>query len=566
MKKNLFNYLMIMIFMLFMAMPYVKAAPETIIVTGTDGPNGDTTYNVSHTEGETLRALYKTTGDDPVFCLKHSVTFAAGDFTKATSGEYYNVVENNKAALSYICAHGLGSGDTTYSEGDNNKDYIITNVAMWYFVDPTTWSATTIRNGINDGTYKYENVYTTASQKTADLIIAASNATGLSSAGIVGGGTSNAAAVTITPASSNMKLDADGLYYVSNPITFTNVEDDDNNLSVTVTGGAFLTTDKNATDGSATLTINKNATFYVKIAVSKVNKTSTSITVTATASVTNTGATTSYWVPVAYTNGSYQPIVYCDREAGTPTSSTDTKNATATFGINVKKITVTKTDMTGTKELAGARLVITKDGSSTFKETCTSSGDATKPCEFELGPGTYTLTEEIAPNGYIASSESTKFTINDDGTVTQDTYVMKNAPIIVKILKTNSTGKVGLVGAKLQILDKDGKLVTDLDGNKLEWNSEASEKSIHLGEGTYTLVEVEAPEGYELSDKELKFEVTKAGKVIVDKKEVKDNIIVFKNTPIPEQVPTGSRFIYVIFVGLITISGVTYFLFKKNII
>ena len=145
--------------------------------------------------------------------------------------------------------------------------------------------------------------------------------------------------------------------------------------------------------------------------------------------------------------------------------------------------------------------------------------------------------------------------------------VLTNNPTKLYIFKTTASEKVALAGAKLKITSDDDKnMVKDLDGKDLTFVSTSKKISFHLKAGKYTLTEIEAPDGYELSDKEIKFEVTSDGKILVDSKNISDKTIIFKNTPEPEQVKTGSSFIYVLFIGLLSIGGVTYFLFKKNII
>ena len=81
------------------------------------------------------------------------------------------------------------------------------------------------------------------------------------------------------------------------------------------------------------------------------------------------------------------------------------------------------TDITNKKELPGATLVV-KDyetGKEIKKWVSTN-----EPTFIELEPGIYTLTETIAPDGYILSSETITFTVKDDGTI--DTVVMYNTP------------------------------------------------------------------------------------------------------------------------------------------
>lgn len=137
----------------------------------------------------------------------------------------------------------------------------------------------------------------------------------------------------------------------------------------------------------------------------------------------------------------------------------------------------------------------------------------------------------------------------------------------VNISKRSITGSDEVPGAKLKITlkdDKDGKVVKDLDGKSLEWISGEKPVRFNLGKGTYVLTETIAPKGYELSDTKIEFTITEEGKILIDGKEVKDNLIVFKNTPEAEQVGTGSKFIYIAILGMLAIGVVTYFGLRKK--
>ena len=100
----------------------------------------------------------------------------------------------------------------------------------------------------------------------------------------------------------------------------------------------------------------------------------------------------------------------------------------------------------------------------------------------------------------------------------------------------------------------------------MEWVSGTKMKSFHLKAGEYILEEVKAPNGYELSDLRIEFKVLEDGTVSVNKEIVKDNTIVFTNTPEPKQTQTGSFMLYIIFIGILSVGGVTYYVTKKNII
>ena len=86
-------------------------------------------------------------------------------------------------------------------------------------------------------------------------------------------------------------------------------------------------------------------------------------------------------------------------------------------------VSISKQDATTGKELPGATLVV-KDYDGKQIETWVST-DTPHLIE-NLKAGIYTLTETIAPNGYILSTETVTFTVKDDGSVTK--VVMYNSP------------------------------------------------------------------------------------------------------------------------------------------
>ena len=86
-------------------------------------------------------------------------------------------------------------------------------------------------------------------------------------------------------------------------------------------------------------------------------------------------------------------------------------------------VSISKQDATTGKELPGATLVV-KDYDGKQIDTWVST-DTPHLIE-NLKAGIYTLTETIAPNGYILSTETVTFTVKDDGSVTK--VVMYNSP------------------------------------------------------------------------------------------------------------------------------------------
>ena len=165
---------------------------------------------------------------------------------------------------------------------------------------------------------------------------------------------------------------------------------------------------------------------------------------------------------------------------------------------------ISKQDITGQKELSGAKLEV-KDLSGNVIDSWTTDGTAHKIIgKLEAGKS-YTLTEVTAPNGYYVA-ETITFEVNADGTVTK--VVMKDKPTEVEVSKKSVTGSDELVGAKLK--------VTDLSGNVIDsWTStdEAHKITGKLNAGeSYKLTEVTAPSGYYVAET-ITFEVKADGTV-----------------------------------------------------
>ena len=126
-----------------------------------------------------------------------------------------------------------------------------------------------------------------------------------------------------------------------------------------------------------------------------------------------------------------------------------------------------------------------------------------------LKPGEYTLTEKIAPEGYILSQETIKFEVKKDGTTTNVTMYNTSNPkvTITKISKQDITTKKELSGATLVIKDKNDKIID-------EWVSTDTPHYIEgLKPGKYTLTETMAPEGYALTSESVEFTVKDDGTV-----------------------------------------------------
>ena len=165
-----------------------------------------------------------------------------------------------------------------------------------------------------------------------------------------------------------------------------------------------------------------------------------------------------------------------------------------TFDNQPTVVEFTKSSLTTGKELPGCKLkVVDADGN--IVDEWTSGKEAHVIRELTVGKE-YTLVETKPADGYV-TAESVKFTIKDTADVQK--VEMKDDVTKVKISKQDIAGKE-LPGAKLTILDQDGKVVES-------WTSTEKAHYIEmLPIGKYTLREETAPDGY-LVAKDVEFEV-----------------------------------------------------------
>lgn len=157
-------------------------------------------------------------------------------------------------------------------------------------------------------------------------------------------------------------------------------------------------------------------------------------------------------------------------------------------------VEISKTDITGEKELVGAKLTVT-DENNEIIDSWVSSEKSHKIEGLQVGKE-YTLTEEIAPDTFVKAT-SIKFTVENTADIQKVVMIDKQ----VTISKEDIGGKE-VEGAELKVVDKDGNVV----------DSWTSSKEVHkikgLVEGeSYTLYEDYAPDTFVISNK-IDFTVT----------------------------------------------------------
>ena len=162
-------------------------------------------------------------------------------------------------------------------------------------------------------------------------------------------------------------------------------------------------------------------------------------------------------------------------------------------------VSLSKTDIATGEELPGATLQVIDSDGNVVEEWVSSD----EPHEIVLDEGSYTLHEEIAPEGYLVAND-VEFEVVS-GQVAQK-VTMEDDYTKVDFEKIDAgTGDL-LPGASMQLLDESGNVVA-------EWVSGDEPHRIEkLEPGSYTLHEASAPEGYDLAA-DIEFESGSVGEV-----------------------------------------------------
>lgn len=503
--------LVMLLSFIFVGSVFAETAPDSFVVSASDLHELD--INSYLDSDSSIHFAYKeNTSGKVIYC---------GDFSRGmlSSGSevYTKTREYESDAISYVLANGYPNKSIT---GDNDKDYFITSVAVWYFVD-TSYSLFTHMD-FTAGTYRGNS--NTAVKEAGKLISAAQSYK------------SATPKITVKATDKNLTKSSDGKYYVSSNLG-VNKTGIVGNYTVTLTNaptGAIVTD----TSGKSKNVFTTSENFLVKVPVGSINSLSTNFGVSLSA--------------VGTSNKVYE---YTSPE---PTHQNlfvlypDTKNVTASDTLKItltNEVSISKRDATTGEELPGAHLVLKDSTGKVVKEWNSTS---TPHKISNLAPGAYTLTETIAPEGYLKSTKSVTFEVKSDGTVVSK-VVMENEPNGIPISKVDATTGKELPGAHLVLKNSSGKVIT-------EWDSTSTPHVVSkLAPGKYTLTETIAPKGYQKSTNSITFEVKSDGTVA--------SRVVMENEPKIENPKTGTAaFIISLIVGFVAIGYSTYYFvgLRKN--
>ena len=493
MKNKLFKKFLVLIMILCETIISVNAAKKpsdfpysvNIYVTG-----GTTlVYNTSYpgTDRYKINANVKQTGDGVyVYCIEADKNTIPDDTPMSFDAE----IED--AGLAYIVANGFPYKKFGF---DDETAYGITQTAIWlyyqieYGVKCPKLANIVDSNGRRIDDYNGGSNPEHSSRKKIDKVWELYNAA--KKAKKAGDVTPK---ITTTVANKTLTLSAGTLLSEEVTVNLKNAT----TYKVTADNNAIIV-DSN---GNKKTSFKSGEKFRVKL--ENAGNTATTVNVT----ITTEGTTNKVYSYKSRQNSTLQKVVY---GAVAPEIITITSKLKFTYEPKINEVEFSKIDATTNKELPGAHLEV-RDANGNLIEAWVSTNETHF---IKLQPGKYKLTETIAPDGYVLSTETIEFEVKADGTTSK--VVMKNTPKdkSVEFSKIDATTNKELPGAHLEVRDANGNLIE-------AWVSTNETHFIKLQPGKYKLTETIAPDGYVLSTETIEFEVKVDGTT---------SKVVMKNTP-----------------------------------
>ncbi len=396
------------------------------------------------------------------------------------------------AGLAYILSNGYPRVNIT---GDSDKDYYITQAAIWWYLDETTGS----HNLPDSFKYTGSDPYNLRHYVSA----------------LVEGGKKQTSyakpAISLVNNNSTLNLTSDKKYYESNNISVKTLYTT-GNYTISLNNAPSGTTVVNATTGKVQTSFDPSESFKIRVPVNNVDIGNLNITVKVTATGT---------INKAYmykSNDSTKQDVMGSVLYPETTTVTDQTNLT----LSTSKVTITKIDDKTEQPLAGATFEV-KDSSGKVVATWTST--TSSHVINNLPNGTYTLEETKAPDGYVLNDQVVEFTITDTNRNISIRFKNKEVERNATIIKIDSVTKNPVAGATLVVKDSSGKVIEEFV------TTTEPHKLTGLEDGTYTVEETKAPTGYEKTAKIYEFTVDKDHRdvtVTIENKAIEKLVTVFK--------------------------------------
>lgn len=419
--------------------------------------------------------------------------------TASNVTQYFQYGMNS--GMAYILENGYPHKKFT---GNKNKDIYITQAAVWWYLDDTTGTSYLSKSFKSSGSDKY------GLRKHIKKLV--SGAKSAKSKGYA------KPTLNAKVSSSTMTLSSDKKYYVSKSIN-ANAKNITGKYKVSVSSAPSGTIITN-TSGSKTNTFKSNEKFLIKIPASKIDEGKTA---TAKVKITASGTINKAY-KYAPKDNKIQPVVVLQKETK---SVSDTISVKATKPKAPKRVptppttptppsevpeepeksvvNIIKLDKTTNTAVEGATLVVRDaNGNEVARFTTT-----TDPYEIEnLANGVYTVEEIEAPEGYELNTEKVSFTVSDSSRQVEVKFYNQAKDSVVSIIKLDKNTNNPIAGATL--------VVKDANGNEIKkFKSSINGYTITgLSNGVYTVEEIEAPEGYELSEEKETFTLDNTTKTV----------------------------------------------------
>lgn len=442
----------------------VNAASETITL-------GDAPKTNQYIAGVSF--FYKRTTDGrELFCLDlHRNT------AKNTTARLVRNSSKINGGLVHILKNGYPNKSIT---GDKDKDYYITQTAVWWYLDKTTGSANLGEQFKKTGAdpydmRKYVKQLVNAGYKHRNDPI----------------GYSDAQLEISANKGSDMTYKDN--YYVSSPIkatTLKNVSSYKVTLNGAPTGTKIVRSDGTEFTYKNEFTVKGKTAFRVKVpakTMKATSKTKLSFKVVAKADG-----------DIQYMAYEYQPEDSSMQNVALLEQKQKKASSRLTLEVDSSKVTIVKVDANTKKPIAGAKLVLKDSAGNVITSwTSTTNGHVIR----NLTSGKYTVEETAAPTGYILNENKTTFQLTEASK--NVTVQIQNAPkkVVVNITKVDQETEAPLAGAVLVVKDSTGTEVERFT------TTEDSHVLTDLKNGTYTVEEESAPEGYIKSDEKISFTI-----------------------------------------------------------
>ena len=464
--KKVHKYTKIVIALMLMAITFAASIRNVNAVSDTIQLGTATQVQNAYIGGVTFS--YKvTTSGEYLYCLNiHQKTATNVSATRVVNSSYIN------GGIVHILKNGYPYKSIT---GDKDKDYYITQTAVWWYLDKTTGSTNLGERFKSTGSDNYDL------RKYVKQLVEEGVAHRNDPISTVD------TRLTISTSDTNMALKSG--YYTSNDIKASDISNI-SSYTVTLTNAPSDTIiTKNGVDTSYTgaFTVNSTDVFRVKIKASNIKDTTASFKVVATAKGVS-----------QYTAYEYKPADTTMQHITKLEKIDKDVNSEITLNIVSSKVSITKVDTNTKQPIAGAKFVLyNEQGKELTSWTSTTNAHVIR----NLANGTYTLKETVAPTGYLLNTNESKFTISDTNRDIKITFEDAPKKVVVNITKVDQATNNPLAGAVLVVRNSAGAEVARFT------TTTSSYVLTDLADGVYTVEEESAPAGYIRSTEKISFTI-----------------------------------------------------------